>query len=151
MTWLSEHKKKFDQEEVERLAKERKEEEDQQIRRDSASRELVRFVETVLHDLVGKKTKDGKLIRLELDKDRNNAIVYAGNEKFLDLYFWYTQNEKYDNDGCSWGDGIYYLNRQVIYYRPHNIRGGYNADAGKYGSLYDVDLAHYLLIFIDLG
>jgi hypothetical protein len=148
MTWLSEHKKRFDAEEADKAEKERKAIEEEVSRQCSAYRELVRFVETALHDLVGKKTKDGKTLRLEL-KDRSCATVYAGDEKFLYLHFWYKEGEKYDRDGCSWGDGTYSLCRQVTYCRPHKSRHGYDEAADKWGSLYDEDLAYYLLTFLE--
>lgn len=71
-----------------------------QSRRQSAYKELVSFTEHVVKDLVGKKTRDGKKLRLELDKERHCATMYAGDEKFLYLHFWYR------------GDRTYYLKKK---------------------------------------
>lgn len=150
MSWLSEHQKKFDAEAAKKAEKQKEEVEASNSRRKSAYSQLKSFVETTLRDLVGKKTKDGKKLRLELDNERYCAKMYAGDEEFLYLSFWYKENEKYDSDGCSWGDGTYYLSKQVTYHRPHKSRNGYDEQAGKWGSLYDEDLAHYLLTFIKL-
>ena len=147
MSWLSEKKKQFDAEEAKKLAAEQKEREELNARHDSAYAELKRFVKNNLADLEGKETKDGKELRIEFDNDGHSATMYAGDEKVLYLHFWYNENEKYDGDGCSWGDGTYYLKKEVTYYRPHKDRNGYERK-GDWKDLYEDDLAHYLLTFV---
>ena len=150
MSWLSEQKKKFDAEEAEKAAHEKKERDASQARHEGAYSELKHYVKNTLADLEGKKTRDGKKLRLEFDNERNCVKMYAGDEEFLYLSFWYKENEKYDSDGCLWGDGTYYLKQDVRYNRPHKARHGYDYEKDKWGSLYDEDLAHYLLTFIKI-
>lgn len=149
MSWLTEKKKQFDAEETKRLAKEQKDREECAARHESAYAELKRFVKNTLADLEGKKTKDGKELRIEFDNERHCVTMYAGeNEKFLYLHFWYKENERYDSDGCSWGDGTHYLKQEVAYYRAHKDRHGYEQSPDKWKDLYEDDLAHYLLTFL---
>ena len=65
---------------------------------------------------MGRKTKDGMVLRLEFDDSKNCAIVYAGYEKFLSLHFWYKKNIKYDP--CTYTT-TYNLNEQVLYYNTN--------------------------------
>jgi hypothetical protein len=151
MSWLNEKKKQFDAAEAERLAKEQKDREERDSRCQSAYNELKMFVKNTLADLEGKETKDGKQLRIKFDNERHSVTMYAGeNEKFLYLHFWYKENEKYDGDGCSWGDGTYYLKEEVHYIRPHKDKCGYEKPEGKWGALYEDDLAHYLLTFVKI-
>jgi len=148
MSWLDAHKQKFAAEAAEKAAREQKERDECKARHDSAYAQLKQFIDLTIKDLVGKKTKDDKTLRLELDNERHCATMFAGDEKFLYMHFWYKEHERYDNDGCSWGDGTYYLSREVHYILPHKDRHGYEQKEGKWGTLYDEDLAHYLLAFI---
>ena len=149
MSWLTEKKRQFDAAEAERLAKEKADRDEFAARHESAYKELKQFVKNTLADLEGKETKYGKELRIEFDNERHSATMYAGeNEKFLYLHFWYRENEKYDGDGCSWGDGTYYLKQEVAYHRAHKDRHGYERTEGDWKDLYEDDLAHYLLTFV---
>lgn len=149
MTWLSEYQQKFAQEDAQKVEKKEQEADEGRGRHNCAASELTRFVESALKDLVGRKTRDGEILRLELDKDRASATMYGGDEKFLYISFWYKENEKYDGDGCSYGDGTYFLKKDVHYCRPHKSRRGYDEPKDKWGSLYEEDLAYYLLKFLE--
>lgn len=150
MTWLSSMQKKFTQEEAAKVEREQREAEAAKERLSSASNELVRFIETHLQDLVGKKTKNGEVLRMELDKNRSCATMYIGDKPLVTLSFYYWENESYDSDGCSWGDGTYYLKKLASYHQPYKDKGGHNVEK-TYKDLYEEDLAHYLLQFIDMN
>lgn len=147
MSWLNSYKKKFDDEKAEKERKMKESQDAWNHRHQQASNDLNDFVKYHLQDLVGKKTKDGKILRLEIKE--NYARLYADNEEFVCLHYYYREEEDTDGDGMSWGNGKYYLVKDMQLCRPHKSRGGYDWDGKRSRLFNEEELAHYLLIFLE--
>lgn len=151
MSWLQTHKAKFDTEAAMKEAKEKQERDACDARWASVKKELQSYAQNTLGDLAGCKTKDGESLSIEWNESGNQISLIAGNKALLQLYFSVGEHEEYDSDGCKWGNGEYYTNKQVHYCRKHKCRGGYDKGGeNRLDTLYDEDLAHYLLLFIDI-
>lgn len=149
MTWLTEQKKKKAAEEKERKEKAKKEDAAYNRRMDSAKAALKDFVSEVFDGV--KKDKKGNPIKIEFKKDSTYAYVSSGDEPLINFHFWYKEEEEWDRDGCSWGNGKYYLKEEMQFCRKYKPRYGY-AESGepwtRYGIANDEELSHYLLQFL---
>lgn len=151
MSWLQTHKAKFDAETARKEAEEKQEREATEARWASVKKELQFYAQNTLGDLAGHKTKEGEKLSLEWNDTGNQISLMAGGKALLQLYFSVGEHEEYDSDGCKWGNGEYYTQRQVHYCRKHKGRGGYDRGGeNRLDSLYDEDLAHYLLLFVSI-
>ena len=151
MSQLQTHKAKFDAEDAAIEQKKKQDEDANNARWASAKKELQEYVQKTIGDLVGCKTKEGEELSIEWSDKYNEVTLLADDKKFLQLYFSVGEHEECDSDGCKWGNGEYYTRRQVIYCRKHKSRGGYDKGGDSMlHSLYDEDLAHYLLLFVNI-
>jgi hypothetical protein len=141
MGWLEDFAEKFAKEEAEKKAKEDKKEEFFKSWHETVDKERKSFMQNKLGSLVGRKTKDGRIISM------NEDTLLADGQPLLGVRFWLGEHEEHDSDGCRWGNGDYYVNKHVIYYIKHKNKSGYDRGGpeDKLHFLYEEDIAHYLL------
>lgn len=151
MSWLNEHKVRLDEQDAKVAENARLERELIDSWNESAIAELKSFVDRNLAEIKGKKTEDGKKIRIEWDKKYKNQVnVMADDEPFMKLYFHMDEHMDCDGDGCKWGNGQYYINKKVKYCREYMSRDGYKKGGRESGMewFYEDSIAEYLLKFI---
>ena len=165
MSWLKEQQARVDKQEADKKAKEAEQRRFYDSMHASAWKRAERFIESHLKDLEGKmcytngvidhnkedkdhkKTKMGKF-RYEADEKRGYITLYAGDTILAYLNFSWRENERYDNDGCSWGDGTYYDSDTMHLCLPWKRSSGELNDAKWHGGLWDDYLGDYLLNFM---
>lgn len=150
MGWLDSYKNKFD-EEAAKKEKEDKERQEMWARhRKDAEAKLNEFIDYSLKDLVGRKTKDGKTLKLGKEEGHSAIVVlWADDEKLLSINYYYQEGQEYDGDGMSWGSGNYYIVKNMYLYRPHTSKYGYKQEKGRSSGLDEEELAHYLLTILE--
>lgn len=151
MSWLQQQKIALDKEIAKVEAETKQRQKEWEARFEEASNALKAFVNTHLNDLKGKKTKDGREITLNLEG--GTFHMYADKELMLYLHFSMMEENSYDGDGYSWGTGHYYIKKKVRYCLKYKDTTGYHESGGLESplrDLYESDLAHYLLTFIDI-
>jgi hypothetical protein len=150
MGWLDSYKNKFDAEEAEKEKESKVKSAMWKRYREDADKALATLVKNSLQELVGKKTKDGKVLRIEADNGYcAGVIVYAGDEKLLSISYYYQEGQDYDGDGMSWGNGSYSLIKNMYLYRPSKSRYGSSYDKGRSAGLDEEELAYYLLTILE--
>jgi len=147
MSWLDGYKQKFDNEIAEKERKIRESDETYQRRHLSACQQLQDFVKVYLQDLVGKKTKDGKILRLEIKE--NHASLYEDDQPFVALHYQEEERSVYLNgNSYTCGNGQYKLVKNMHLCKPHKNRGGSDENGKITKRLCEETLAHYLLTFL---
>ncbi len=146
MSWLNQYKKKFADEDAKKNMEENEKAKDALRRDERAKEELNRFVNSTLTELEGKKTKDGKALKIKRDLD-NYVKLMADDEELLALYFHYTEDSKCDDgEGYPHYLGTYTLEKKVYFSRPFTSRYGYKHGPKYHTNLYDgEEMAVYLL------
>lgn len=153
MSWLQSHKDQLDKEKSEKEEKEKKELELYEYWNKRARSELMNFVHSKLQEVVGLKTKDGKVLYIkEVD---GYVFLMADLEPLLEMHCGMKEHEEYDRDGCKWGNGHYYTWREVKYCREYR-KDGYTSLGGpnsRFCSLSgsgENEVAYYLLQFVEI-
>ncbi len=148
MGWLDSYKQKLDDEASKKEAEEKETQKMWERYRKDAQQHLDTFIEYYLKDLVGRKTKDGKTLRIGPGESYYpNIAVYADDEKLASICFYYREGENTDGDGMSWGNGSYSLIKNVITHREYKGRY-YNNGKDSSSNLDTEELAHYFVTLL---
>lgn len=150
MSWLKNQKAALDKEAAEKRNQVNEAKRFTESMWENCNRRAERFAEKCFKELEGKKTTFGKFRYVV---EGHFIRFYGGDTEIGSIAFTWGENERYDNDGCAWGDGTYYDSGNLYRLLPWKDAAG-KEHRNDYTSFKEgvehceKQLAEYLLNFV---